>query len=96
MRVNEIEIKYQSHCYILLILKNYEIASQEIEIPLVFTKNSRVTKFLVKLALSNKEISNPLKIMLANFPTNQKKSLQNSLKFYPDITFIENEYSQNK
>ncbi len=95
-KINEIEIKYHSHCYILLILKSYKIASQEIEIPLVFTKNSRVTKFLTKLASSNKEIANPSNIMITNFPTNQKKSLKNSLKIYPDITFIENEYSQNK
>jgi hypothetical protein len=92
-KVQEVEIRYKSHCYLLLVLKNYEIASQEIEIPLVFTKNSRVTKFLMKLASFNKEISKPSKIILANFPTNQKKALQNSLKFYPDITFIENEHT---
>ncbi|WP_338813918.1 hypothetical protein V9L05_00325 [Bernardetia sp. Wsw4-3y2] len=95
-RVSKIEIRYKSHCYILLTLKSYKRAKKEIEIPLVFSKNSEVTEFLVKLASSNKEIANPSNIMITSFPANQKKTLQSSLKFYPNITFIENEYSQNK
>ncbi|WP_338765211.1 hypothetical protein WAF17_01180 [Bernardetia sp. ABR2-2B] len=95
-KVSKVEIKYKAHCYILLILKSYEIASQEIEIPLVFTKNSRITNFLMKLASYNKEISKPSKIIVTNFPVNQKKILQNSIKVHPDIIFIENEHSQNR
>jgi ABC-type multidrug transport system fused ATPase/permease subunit len=92
-RIDEIEIKYTLDCYIFLILKRYEVTSKDIKVPLIFSKNVRITKFLIKLAEAKKDISNPLKIVVTNFPINQKNSLKKSLKFYPAITFIENEYT---
>ncbi|WP_338791407.1 hypothetical protein [Bernardetia sp. MNP-M8] len=95
-RVSEIEIHYQSSCYIHLILKKQDKTHKEVSIPLLFSKKERITTFLLRLAKTKKDISSQAKIKLVDFPEKRVRLLKKKLLFYTDFIFpVKVEKKQN-
>lgn len=88
-RIGEIEIQYQSSCDIHLILKKNN--TEEIIIPLIFSKKERITTFLIRLSKTKKNISSRAKVKLTHFPIERIRFLKRKLMLYTDILFIEPE-----
>ncbi|WP_338813917.1 hypothetical protein V9L05_00320 [Bernardetia sp. Wsw4-3y2] len=86
-RVSEIEIHYQSSCYVHLVLKKQDKTHKEVSIPLLFSKKERITAFLLRLAKTKKDISNQAKIKLVDFPERRVRLLKKKLRFYTDFIF---------
>ncbi len=94
-RVSEIEIHYQSSCYVHLVLKKQDKTHKEVSIPLLFSKKERITAFLLRLAKTKKDISSQAKIKFVDFPERRVRLLKKKLRFYTDFIFpVKNEKKQ--
>lgn len=95
-RINEIEIQYQSSYCVNLILKKHDESNKEITIPLIFSKQERITTFLLKLSKTKKSVSNHSIVKLTNFPIERIRLLKRKLMLYTDILFVEPEKTEPK
>ena len=95
-RINDLEIQYQSSCCVNLILKKQDSKSEEVSIPLIFSKKERITTFLLRLAKTKKNSANHTEVKLTNFPIERIRLLKRKLLLYVDFKFIEPKKIESK